>query len=165
MTRTKIQLVPPSERYRETFLRGLREFRDEGLAWHLAVDLEAIERDFGAFVAGKLAEPKTHLWAIADERFVGRIAIQHELNDALRIEGGHIGYDTVPSFRGHGVATEMLRQALPIARALGLTTVLLTCDDTNVASIRVIENNGGSLQATRMLAQNRPLKRYYSITL
>lgn len=82
---------------------------------------------------------KTQLWALADEEFVGRIAIHHELTDALRVEGGHIGYDTVPSFRGRGVATEMLRQVLPVARKLGLTEVLLTCDDTNAASIRVVE--------------------------
>src|SRR4051794_8090295 len=40
----KIQLVRPSERYRESFLAGLREFRHEGLPWHVAVDLEAVER-------------------------------------------------------------------------------------------------------------------------
>ena len=93
--------------------------------------------------------PKTHLWAVAEERFIGRISIHHELNDVLRLEGGHIGYDTVPSFRGRGVAREMLRQGLLIARALGLTEVLLTCDDANAASIRVIERNSGSLRETK----------------
>lgn len=118
----KIQLVPPTQRYRESFLHGLREFRHEGLPWWVGGDLETAEQDFAAFV--------------------GRISIHHELNDALHIEGGHIGYDTVPSSRDRGVATEMLRQALPVARSLGLTAVLLTCDGTN-----------------------RPLKRYYWITL
>jgi predicted acetyltransferase len=92
-------------------------------------------------------------------------ADHHELNDALRVEGGHIGYDTVPSFRGRGVVTEMLRQALPVARGLGLTAVLLTCDDTNAASIRVIERNGGSLRETKALDTNRPLTRYCWISL
>lgn len=169
----KIHLVPPTESCRESFLLGLREFRIEGLPWHVGVDLDAVERDFAAFVATKLADstrrtetfvPTTHRWALAEERFVGRISIRHELNDALRIEGGHIGYDTVPSFRGRGVASEMLRQALPVARALGLTEVLLTCDDTNAASIRVIERNAGSLRETRALAPDRPLKRYYWIS-
>ncbi len=164
----KLTLVSPHERYRESVLRGLRELRDEGLPWHVSVDLTAIERDFAAFVANKLADvksviPATHLWAIADEHFVGRLSIRHALNDALRIEGGHIGYDTVPSFRGLGVATEMLGQALPIARTLGLTSVLLTCNDTNARSIRVIERNGGVLIDTKLLAPNRPLKRYYEI--
>ncbi|GEM_PF-486703 len=173
-TRLKIQLVPPAERYRETFLRGLREFQIEGLPWWFGSDIETAEHDFAAFVSRKLADstrrtetfvPKSHLWAVTEEQFVGRISIYHELNDALRVEGGHIGYDTVPSFRGRGVGTEMLRQALPVARALGLTTVLLTCDDTNAASIRVIERCGASLRETKALAPNRPLKRYYWITL
>jgi predicted acetyltransferase len=169
-----IHLVPPTEAYRETFLHGLREFRREGLPWWRGGDVETAEQDFATFVAKRLAAsdrttgtsvPKTHLWAVAEERFVGRISIHHELNDALRVEGGHIGYDTVPSFRGRGVATDMLRQVLPVARALGLTAVLLTCDDTNAASIRVIEKNGGSLLGTKALAADRPLKRYYEITL
>jgi predicted acetyltransferase len=167
-------LVPPTERYRESFLRGLREFQREGLPWWVGGDIEVAERDFGAFVARRLADsnrrtdtvvPKTHLWAVAEEEFVGRISILHELNDALRVEGGHIGYDTVPSFRGRGVAREMLRQALPVARALGLTDVLLTCDDTNAASIRVIERNGGTLRETRCVDPERPPKRYYWIVL
>jgi len=44
--------------------------------------------------------------AVTEEQFVGRISIHHELNDALRVEGGHIGYDTVPSFE----AEESLRR-------------------------------------------------------
>ena len=172
--RINIRLVPPAESYRESFLRALREFQHEGLRWWVGGDLETVEQDFAGFVARKLADanrrtdtfvPKTHLWAVAEEQFVGRISIHHELNDALRVEGGHIGYDTVPSFRRRGIATEMLRQALPVARALGLPAVLLTCDETNTASIRVIERNGGSLQETKALDTNRPLKRYYRIFL
>jgi predicted acetyltransferase len=168
----RIQLVPPAERWRESFLRGVREFQLEGLPWWAGGDLEIAERDFSAFVARRLAAssqrtdtlvPKTHLWAVTDGEFVGCISIYHELTDALRVEGGHIGYDTVPSFRNRGVATEMLRQALPRAGALGLGEVLLTCDDTNAASIRVIERNGGVLRETKVLAANRPLKRYYWI--
>lgn len=169
-----ITLVAPALRYRDTFLRAAREFQQEGLPWWIGGDLEIAERDFGAFVAKRLADaqrrteilvPKTHLWAIDGDEMVGRIAIHHELNPALRLEGGHIGYDTVPSQRGRGIATEMLRQALPIARGLGLTEVLLTCNDDNQGSIRVIERNGGVLRETKAPAPGRPLKRYYWISL
>jgi predicted acetyltransferase len=173
-SRLRIQLALPAERWRESFLRGFREFQREGLPWWVNGDLDMAERDFATFVARKLAESghrtdtavaRTHLWAVADGEFVGRLSIHHELTDALRVEGGHVGYDTVPSFRNRGVATEMLRQALPWARALGLDQILLTCDDTNVASIRVIERNGGVLQGTKVLAANTPVKRYYWINV
>lgn len=169
-----LQLVAPSTTYRDSFLKGLRAFQAEGLPWWLGPDVDLALQDFDTYVAGKLAEatqptpprvPKTHLWAVSDAQFVGRIAIHHTLNDALRTVGGHIGYDTVPSFRGRGVATEMLRQALPVARALGVTDVLITCDDDNAASIRVIERNGGVLQQTRAVAPSNTLKRFYGITL
>ena len=172
--RMNIELSPPHEKYRDSFLRARDEFRREGLPWWTSRDLDDIENDFAAFVAKKLADahrraeaivPATHLWAIAEHEFVGRISIRHELTDALRVEGGHVGYDTVPSFRGRGVASEMLRLSLPMARALGLASVLVTCDDTNAASIRVIEKNGGVLRETRALASNRPTKRYYWIAL
>lgn len=35
------------------------------------------------------------------------------------------------------------------ARQLGLKRVLVTCDDTNIASARTIERNGGQLEDTR----------------
>jgi predicted acetyltransferase len=170
----RIRLVAPAVDYRESFLRGLREFREEGLAWWGEGDVETAEVDFAGFVARRLADahrrdgtrvPKTHLWAVADDEFVGRISIHQELNDALRAVGGHIGYDTVPSFRGRGVAAEMLRLALPVARSLGLSEVLITCDDANAASIRVIEKNGGALRETKVLHPGGTMKRYYWFTL
>jgi len=42
-------------------------------------------------------------------------------------------------------ATLMLRLSLPVANGFGIDPALITCDDTNIASRRVIEANGGSL--------------------
>ena len=42
----------------------------------------------------------------------------------------------------------MLREVLPLALAAGVTpAALLTCDSDNVASYKVIEANGGVLEA------------------
>jgi predicted acetyltransferase len=79
------------------------------------------------------------------EEYLARIAIRHRLTDRLRQAGGHIGYDVRPSARRRGYATMMLREALPIARGLGVTAALLTCDIDNVASRKVIERVGGVL--------------------
>ena len=56
---------------------------------------------------------------------------------------GHVGYTVVPWKQGRGYATEALRQILPVARAEGFARVLLTCDDDNEASRKVIRANGG----------------------
>jgi predicted acetyltransferase len=73
------------------------------------------------------------------------VIIRHRLTAALEHAGGHIGHHVVPRYRKRGHATEMLAQAKPVCRGLGLTELLITCAD-NVGSRRVIEANGGVLQ-------------------
>ena len=58
---------------------------------------------------------------------------------------GHVGYAIVPWKRNRGHARQALRMLLPIAHELGLPRLLITCDDDNVASRRVIEAVGGVL--------------------
>jgi predicted acetyltransferase len=107
--------------------------------------------------------PESFLFAFKDRRIVGRVTIRHALNEALARRGGHIGYVVVPEFRRQGYATEMLRQALRIAREqLGLTRVLLTCDDDNLGSIRTIEKNGGVFdQIVSGPDLEKPKRRYW----
>lgn len=50
---------------------------------------------------------------------------------------------------GASHATEMLRQALGVARELGIDPTLVTCDVDNVGSRAVIERNGGVLEDER----------------
>lgn len=91
--------------------------------------------------------PATFLFAFVGRRLVGRVSLRHRLTPPLERVAGHIGYAVVPECRRRGYATEMLRLALGIARReLGLTRVLVTCDDDNAGSIRVIEKNGGVLE-------------------
>jgi len=58
---------------------------------------------------------------------------------------GHVGYAIVPWKQGNGYATQALALLLPEARRRGLTHIDLTTDPDNVASQRVILNNGGVL--------------------
>lgn len=87
--------------------------------------------------------PMTTLWWAESDQMLGRLATRRRLTPALEKAGGHIGYDVRPSARRQGHATAMLAAALPIARSLGVTQALLTVDETNSASRRVIETNGG----------------------
>jgi predicted acetyltransferase len=58
---------------------------------------------------------------------------------------GHIGYGVVPWKRGRGYATRALALLLPEARDRGLEHVEITTSPQNIASQRVIVNNGGVL--------------------
>ncbi|MEO7397392.1 MAG: GNAT family N-acetyltransferase, partial [Ilumatobacteraceae bacterium] len=78
-------------------------------------------------------------------------------------EGGHIGYCVLPDSRGHGHATAILQQSIVIARAAGVERVLVTCDETNVASSTVIERCGGEFESAVLSADGGPPKLRYWI--
>lgn len=128
--------------------------------------------DFAAWVAGLIESEKqapegwvrcSFRWIVEGDRYLGAVALRHELNDFLREAAGHIGYGLRPSARGHGLAAWALGATLPEARALGLTRVMLTCDVANIASARTIERNGGVLEDIRD-TEIGTVKRYW-ITL
>ena len=87
--------------------------------------------------------PNTFFVGVVDGVVVGRLSLRHSLNDFLAKVGGHIGYGVVPSRRRRGYATEMLRQAIPVCVSLGIERALITCDEHNVGSQKVVEACGG----------------------
>lgn len=90
--------------------------------------------------------PSTMLYGFLDKQIVGRFNIRHSLNDFLLHRGGHVGYAVSPRFRKRGFATAMFRQGMVSCQALGLSRILITCGNDNVASWRTIEKFGGSLE-------------------
>lgn len=166
------ELVRPTVRVQESFLAAMAELRTEGRGGahdHTMIGSEmraygerwAAPQGFCEFVAWLCAQaleesprpaghvPATTLWWVDGDEYLGRLAIRHRLTPALREIGGHIGYDVRPSARRRGHATAMLHEALPVARAMGIDRVLITCDTDNIASWKVIERNGGVLEDLR----------------
>jgi len=88
---------------------------------------------------------KSELYFLINEnnKIVGAEAIRHELNDALRFDGGNIGYGIRPSERRKGYATEGLRLTLEKCKEMGMKKVLLTCDKDNIGSAKAMINNEG----------------------
>ena len=86
----------------------------------------------------------TTYWLVDDEmnRFLGQIDIRRSLTDSLLRYGGHIGYCVRLGEWNKGYGALMLSLALPHARALGIDRCLITCDDDNIGSARVMEKNG-----------------------
>lgn len=91
----------------------------------------------------------TYLWMVDDGSVVGRISLRHSLTPWLLEVGGHIGYAVRPSARRRGHATSALRLMRAVARDLGIDPALVTCDDDNLGSRKVIEANGGVLEDVR----------------
>jgi predicted acetyltransferase len=114
---------------------------------HWSEFLAALERQRRGINLTKDQVRAIQLAAVVDGELVGRASIRFELNDFLLREGGHIGYGVAPAHRRRGYASEILTQALVIVRADGIDRVLVTCDEDNVASMKVIEQHGGVLES------------------
>jgi predicted acetyltransferase len=160
-------LVRPDVRYHVSLVRAAEELHAEGNGSYLMLEdwpVETLrdpeqfaryvdERNDSLVVPPEKASwwvPVTLLWIVDEaDRVVGRVSIRHRLTEHLLQVGGHIGYAVIPSARRRGHATAALAQSLPIAAELGIDPALVTCDDTNVASRRVIEKNGGVLEDVR----------------
>jgi len=151
-------LSPPSERYKTSFLTALREYHAEG-RYH-EYDSAILELDFARFVKFQLNKrvnpqpgrvKESIFWLVEDDEYIGRTALRHELNDSLRLFGGHIGYDIRPCRRKQGYGTLICKLALDEARKIGLRRAMITCDEDNIASRKIIEANGGKFEKSILL--------------
>lgn len=166
-----VTIAAPADRWKPSYLTSLRTFDPGGYpssfdlatlpgAWEEYLRAVRAMQDPAQVQPGFV--PQTTWWIVRDDDFLGRISLRHHLNPALEKIGGHIGYAIAPRWRNRGVATRALGLVLPEARAMGLDRVLLTCADSNAASIKVIQANGGALIDTRVMAnRSEPTRRYW----
>ncbi|MFD2044175.1 GNAT family N-acetyltransferase [Ornithinibacillus salinisoli] len=88
--------------------------------------------------------PNTNYFLVNDQnRIVAMVDIRHSLNEHLFNEGGHIGYSVRAVERRKGYATRILAEALKKCKDIGISRVLVTCDEENIGSAKTILNNGG----------------------
>ena len=79
-------------------------------------------------------------------RLTGVFSLKFEMTEFLLNYGGHIGYAVRPSDRNRGLATQMLKQGLTLAKEFGFERILCVCDNDNYASEKVILKNGGTFE-------------------
>lgn len=164
-----MQLVKPSIKYKNSFIQGVKEFQKEGR--NIDLNINVLSKNFDKFVTKLLNEekgiglkegyiPASTLWLIDNDEFIGKASIRHELTKELLQSGGHIGYEIRPSKRKMGYGTKILALALISARKLGIEKVLVTCDDDNIGSAKIIEKNGGILE-NKVNFQDKIKRRYW----
>ncbi len=147
-----IELSP----YQDSFLTGLRDLQADGQLLHY--DIASVSADFVAFVQSLKEQkdratiaanrvPGVDYWLYENNSILlGHLSLRYELNASLLQVGGHIGYQICPSHRRQGHGKTILQLGLAKARTSGLRRVLVTCDETNIGSKKIIEANGGQLE-------------------
>jgi predicted acetyltransferase len=108
--------------------------------------LEKLDKDMRGIDLPESFVPHTMFYGFVNDNIVGRVSVRHELNEFLLNFGGHMGYAVSRPYRNKGYAKEMVNQCLPYFRQLGLQKILVTCDDDNLASKKIILNIGGQLE-------------------
>lgn len=175
MNPERLHLRPLETGDEASFRRAVAEFAGETPPWQFAFGFDP-GAPFTAYVQVLDGHtrgvgiqpgfvPNSFLVGVVAGEIVGRVSLRHTLNAALATVGGHIGYGVIPSRRRCGYATEMLRQTIPLCAALGIERALLTCDESNLASRRVIESCGGVLENVVTCADSGVLKRRYWLAI
>ncbi len=151
-----IKLIVPNKEYLQSYIEAYREYVDNNVSTYSFTDPSSCDifdkfdryRNERDLPPNRVGEDK--YWLVDDEKgcFIGEIAIRHRLNDALAQRGGHIGYGVRYSEWNRGFGTIMLGLALEKAKELHISPVLITCNDDNLASARVMEKNGFALGDT-----------------
>ncbi len=148
-----MELILPSRKYYDSYAAAISEYKDQGIDTYAFMDIGKYDvfEKFENYRIGKDLPDNyvaaTYLWLVGRDEFIGEISIRHSLTDSLMRFGGNIGYGIRYSKWNNGFGTMMLAMALGYAKeTLGLEKVLITCNDDNIGSARVIEKNGGSLQ-------------------
>ena len=164
-----LQLVKMSEKFKPQLLDMMDEWTKTGetiIPWAIRkVDYH----DFDAYLKSlEESEPKegyvtaSTFFAYDRERdiLVGAVDIRHSLNEALLLDGGHIGDGVRPSERRKGYATAMIALALDECRKLGIEKVLMVCNKENTGSAKSIQNNGGVLE-NEINVEGETVQRYW----
>ena len=91
--------------------------------------------------------PSYDYFAVDDDKFIGVVHIRIRLTDNLLRYGGHIGYGVNPKYWKMGYGKEILKLILQEYKDLiEEDKILITCDDDNIGSYKIIEANGGVLE-------------------
>jgi predicted acetyltransferase len=170
------ELVAPAVVFRESYLEAMVEFQAENSIIFQKLDYYAVAQNFDKYVEVLLSHAEgqnlqadfvscTHLWLVEGRKFLGQVSIRHQLTPRLLHMGGHIGYNIRPSERLKGYGRLALKLALPEAKKLGINRALVTCDEDNIGSKKIIEANGGVFEDARPGDPGHPLKLRYWIDI
>ena len=157
----KIILVKPNLSYADEIIK----YKEESLAESpiingsagldrfssIEVWLEELKKRSSEDTVPKGLVPSSTYLAVRekDNYIVGMIDIRHYLNEYLTQVGGNIGYCVRKTERNKGYAKQMLKLALEKCKELKIKKVLITCDEDNIASEKVILSANAKLEDIR----------------
>ena len=143
------------KQYKEAYLDSLEQIELGNMKKHNMMflnpeEINIIQRFKDNRDSSKLPSnyvPSYDYFVVEDDKLIGIIHIRIRLTKKLLNYGGHIGYGINPKYWRQGYGKELLRLGLEqYKNIIEEDNILITCDDDNIASYKIIESNGGILE-------------------
>ena len=152
-----MKLVLPNKKYQKSYLELIASSKTKGDSEELGNSSLKINESFDEMIKrlkdrrigkniNKRDVPATVYWIIEHNEVIGTMDLRHTLNKDYSERLGHIAYYVKPEMRNKGYATKALKLALNKYNKKYMNEILITCFEDNIASIKVITNNGGILK-------------------
>lgn len=154
-----LQIIEADERYldgyKEAYLEALKQIELGNIKKHDMMfenpdEVDIIQKIKDNRDVTKLKPtyvPSYDFFGVDGDKFIGVIHFRIKLTDRLLRYGGHIGYGINPKYWKQGYGKELLRLGLEKHKDLiEEDKILITCDDDNIGSYKIIEANGGILE-------------------
>lgn len=171
----KIYLAKPDLIYYEQYNEMMKEWNenDNHIApWFLDKPMDSIE-GFEKFIKmlddcehgrldKKYATTTSYFIINEENKLIGATSLRHYLTLEGFNSWGHIGYGIRPSERRKGYATMACKLVLEEAKKHGIYKVLIGVRDSNIGSIKVVENCGGKLEnVVNVVGEEEKVRRYW----
>lgn len=173
-----MKLVTPSLQRAKSFEEAIRECSSEEQRFEFGTPGDISVLDYGIqryieelplyaqwknLPQGRVAQTTYRL--IENDSFIWQIKRRHELNAYLTTFGGHIGYVIRPSKRRQWYGTKILALGLEQWKQEWIKQVLITCNQSNIGSKKIIEANGGVYMSKIRSDHEHDMKLRYRIYL
>jgi predicted acetyltransferase len=131
----------------ESFLSFLDGWEDAP-GFLIAFDLlnDSSFASYLSFLEQSVLKGEHSLFAFLDREMIGKVNIRRDVETESHSSPGHIGFGVSPKYRGKGYGALLLRDALLKCQNMGLKKVLITCQNSNLASVKTIQTLGGVLE-------------------
>lgn len=168
MSVNDVFLSKPNIIYHQSFIEALAQLQSQtNVRNYMEKNLDLVrlsdEQEFAHYLQYLINEaagedlnpgrvPHTVYWLMehlenGETVWQGRVDIRHSLTEYLKRIGGHVGYIIRPGARQQGYGTKLLALTLDKIRShqpnINTQRVLITCDEDNLGSKKIIEHNGG----------------------
>lgn len=150
-----MELITPSMEYEKSYRSYIEELgEEERYPFPLDFDhqnffalIERIEEIRNGIQLPENYVASTTYWLIDKDEIIGVSNLRHELNEAIRLMGGHIGLSIRPSVRKRGVGKVLMQKTIEQAVNMGIREVHIHCEKSNPASAHLIQSCGGELHS------------------